>query len=454
MPLNQDIGDMTDFYEQLDLNDFNASAPRAAEPPAAAESGRSARKKERKAKERASKKASKTRSVTPSIPTIGRALSKPTKAASKADLPVIGRAQPRKKEAGNGSEAKGRSKAHDTGQGKDADGKAAQGERSAAEDSKGEASADAWAQSKTAETVSKAAHAGTRKILPAGGRDEGSGKAGQSEPARKMPVPKPTGSPPAAVAKSSNGSTPRNENAWAASSSATSALKASKGAKAPKATRESADPATPVAAESPQESSSSTARGEGDSEQRCVPPKAAATSPEKSPGGPLTSGPRGRSAFTSPAPSRRSGTQPKNGDRVRGLAELLESSFQWITQQQNGAAPSKREQGDTFFSPQNVMLQEDKIPRDFPLEAAPNLLRNLDSGFYRRLSTDTLFFIFYQHQGSFQQYAAAQELHGQGWSFHMRVRTSCRRHSGIADFSAGANEVVPSICPLLLTCVA
>jgi hypothetical protein len=39
----------------------------------------------------------------------------------------------------------------------------------------------------------------------------------------------------------------------------------------------------------------------------------------------------------------------------------------------------------------------------------------------KKLDQDTLFFIFYQQQGSFPQYQASRELKKQSWRYHKKV---------------------------------
>ena len=39
----------------------------------------------------------------------------------------------------------------------------------------------------------------------------------------------------------------------------------------------------------------------------------------------------------------------------------------------------------------------------------------------KKMETDGLFFIFYQQQGTYQQYLAARELKKQSWRYHKKV---------------------------------
>lgn len=61
----------------------------------------------------------------------------------------------------------------------------------------------------------------------------------------------------------------------------------------------------------------------------------------------------------------------------------------------------------------------------FPASPAPVL--ELASTF-EKLDADTLFFIFYYQQGTYQQYLAARELKKQSWRFHKKYSTWFQRH--------------------------
>ena len=51
-----------------------------------------------------------------------------------------------------------------------------------------------------------------------------------------------------------------------------------------------------------------------------------------------------------------------------------------------------------------------------------------DPNLYGRIDTDTLFFIFYYRQGTYQQYLAAKSLKNQSWRFHKQYQTWFQRH--------------------------
>ena len=64
-------------------------------------------------------------------------------------------------------------------------------------------------------------------------------------------------------------------------------------------------------------------------------------------------------------------------------------------------------------------------PPAFPSTPAPTFD---DAKVFEKLGTDTLFFIFYYQQGTYQQYLAAKELKKQSWRYHKKYMTWFQRH--------------------------
>lgn len=64
-------------------------------------------------------------------------------------------------------------------------------------------------------------------------------------------------------------------------------------------------------------------------------------------------------------------------------------------------------------------------PSYYPQEPFPN---SDDPSLYSKIDTDTLFYIFYYRQNTFQQYLAAKALKGQSWRFHKQYQTWFQRH--------------------------
>lgn len=51
------------------------------------------------------------------------------------------------------------------------------------------------------------------------------------------------------------------------------------------------------------------------------------------------------------------------------------------------------------------------------------------AGLFSQLDVETLFYIFYYHPGTYQQFLAAKELKRQSWRFHVKYLTWFQRHS-------------------------
>ncbi|CAZ82334.1 unnamed protein product [Tuber melanosporum] len=64
-------------------------------------------------------------------------------------------------------------------------------------------------------------------------------------------------------------------------------------------------------------------------------------------------------------------------------------------------------------------------PAHYPQEPLPVFD---DPSLYKRIDVDTLFYVFYYRQGTYQQYLAAKELKRQSWRFHKQYQTWFQRH--------------------------
>eukprot|EP01130_Rhizamoeba_saxonica_P005430 TRINITY_DN2173_c0_g1_i1.p1 TRINITY_DN2173_c0_g1~~TRINITY_DN2173_c0_g1_i1.p1 ORF type:complete len:412 (-),score=123.48 TRINITY_DN2173_c0_g1_i1:37-1272(-) len=65
------------------------------------------------------------------------------------------------------------------------------------------------------------------------------------------------------------------------------------------------------------------------------------------------------------------------------------------------------------------------VPDCYPTEA-PTIFE--DEEMFKKFETDTLFFIFYYQQGTYQQYLAAKELKKHSWRYHKKYLTWFQRH--------------------------
>jgi CCR4-NOT transcription complex subunit 3 len=68
-----------------------------------------------------------------------------------------------------------------------------------------------------------------------------------------------------------------------------------------------------------------------------------------------------------------------------------------------------------------------ETPTFYPQDPLPifNDPRLYESG---RIDTDTLFYLFYYRQATYQQYLAAKALKNQSWRFHKQYQTWFQRH--------------------------
>jgi CCR4-NOT transcription complex subunit 3 len=88
----------------------------------------------------------------------------------------------------------------------------------------------------------------------------------------------------------------------------------------------------------------------------------------------------------------------------------------------NRRAPRK---GDSERPRQYVPRNPYSTPPTFPTTPAPAFD---DAKVFEKLGTDTLFFIFYYQQGTYQQFLAARELKKQSWRYHKKYMTWFQRH--------------------------
>lgn len=93
---------------------------------------------------------------------------------------------------------------------------------------------------------------------------------------------------------------------------------------------------------------------------------------------------------------------------------MLDTSFQFIPEPQDSEKPK-------HYMP--------KVPFPVPSYYPQTPLPVFDSAaIFEKLDIDTLFFIFYYQQGTYQQYLAARELKRQSWRFHKKYLTWFQRH--------------------------
>ncbi|KAF9285810.1 general negative regulator of transcription subunit 5 [Mortierella alpina] len=96
-------------------------------------------------------------------------------------------------------------------------------------------------------------------------------------------------------------------------------------------------------------------------------------------------------------------------------SQMLEASFQFLPEQADTERPK-------YYAPKNPY----PTPSYYPQAPPPSLFES--SAVFEKFDIDTLFFIFYYQQGTYQQYLAARELKKQSWRFHKKYLTWFQRH--------------------------
>ncbi|KIP09888.1 hypothetical protein PHLGIDRAFT_116041 [Phlebiopsis gigantea 11061_1 CR5-6] len=97
------------------------------------------------------------------------------------------------------------------------------------------------------------------------------------------------------------------------------------------------------------------------------------------------------------------------------LHKLLEGSYSSMPQPQDTEKPK-------YYVPRNPFQTPSYYPQ------SPNSILSTP-GIFSQLDVETLFYVFYFHPGTYQQYLAAKELKRQSWRFHVKYLTWFQRHS-------------------------
>ncbi|KAL4100211.1 hypothetical protein PRIC1_008005 [Phytophthora ramorum] len=145
-------------------------------------------------------------------------------------------------------------------------------------------------------------------------------------------------------------------------------------------------------------------------------PVAAATAPAPvnvsgPPSGAGSAAPTPTAAASKPRPIEDS---PQLTEEQKQVLRLIDESFHFIPE-------SRDSEKDNRYVPRNLY----PTPASFP--ATPSTLFS-SSPIFEKLDVDTLFFIFYYQQGSYQQYLAARELKRRTWGYHKKYKTWFKRH--------------------------
>jgi CCR4-NOT transcription complex subunit 3 len=112
--------------------------------------------------------------------------------------------------------------------------------------------------------------------------------------------------------------------------------------------------------------------------------------------------------------SREGADASANADARRQVLSLLESGIDNVPDLHDSERPKQ-------YLPRNPY----NTAAEFPVQPSP-LFEN--AAVFERFDTDTLFFVFYYQQGTYQQYLAARELKKQSWRYHKKYMTWFQRH--------------------------
>uniref|UniRef100_A0AAV1TFB1 General negative regulator of transcription subunit 3 n=1 Tax=Peronospora matthiolae TaxID=2874970 RepID=A0AAV1TFB1_9STRA len=105
---------------------------------------------------------------------------------------------------------------------------------------------------------------------------------------------------------------------------------------------------------------------------------------------------------------------PQLTEEQRQVLRLIDESFHFIPESRDSEKANR-------YVPRNLY----PTPGSFP--ATPSTLFS-SAAIFEKLDVDTLFFIFYYQQGSYQQYLAARELKRRTWGYHKKYKTWFKRH--------------------------
>ncbi|ORZ28837.1 Not1 N-terminal domain, CCR4-Not complex component-domain-containing protein, partial [Lobosporangium transversale] len=117
------------------------------------------------------------------------------------------------------------------------------------------------------------------------------------------------------------------------------------------------------------------------------------------------------------------------------LAHSFEASKERALQKEVGFFAQQMLEASYQFMPEAVDTERPKnyAPKDpyptpsyYPQAPMPGVFDS--PAMFEKFDIDTLFFIFYYQQGTYQQYLAARELKKQSWRFHKKYLTWFQRH--------------------------
>lgn len=105
---------------------------------------------------------------------------------------------------------------------------------------------------------------------------------------------------------------------------------------------------------------------------------------------------------------------PQLTEEQKQVLRMIDESFHFVPESRDSEKANR-------YVPRNLY----PTPASFP--ATPSTLFS-SAPIFEKLDVDTLFFIFYYQQGSYQQYLAARELKRRTWGYHKKYKTWFKRH--------------------------
>ncbi|TMW55143.1 hypothetical protein Poli38472_013905 [Pythium oligandrum] len=105
---------------------------------------------------------------------------------------------------------------------------------------------------------------------------------------------------------------------------------------------------------------------------------------------------------------------PPLTEEQRQILRMIDESFMFMPEMRDSEKANR-------YAPRNPYAG----PLSFP--ATPSTVFD-NANIFAKLDVDTLFFIFYYQQGSYQQYLAARELKRRTWGYHKKYKTWFKRH--------------------------
>lgn len=106
--------------------------------------------------------------------------------------------------------------------------------------------------------------------------------------------------------------------------------------------------------------------------------------------------------------------EPPLTEEQKQILRMIDESFHFLPD-------SRDSEKANHYVPRNLY----PTPAAFPSAPAPLFEK---PAVFEKLDVDTLFFIFYYQQGSYQQYLAARELKRRTWGYHKKYKTWFKRH--------------------------